>query len=151
MKKLFNKKIMKVYIALICLTLIAGSVSLGFSISLSSKLQIAIEESEKQAAGDETSEAVLNFITSAVSALSGEKTGSNKSSSWVDKRTLNDEGKEIYNKRVVAIVSTVIMYVLTALFTVGTITCVKYEQYLLSDKYKAKLKRMKKYENCYNT
>lgn len=151
MKKLFNKRNIKIYVFLLCFTFVFASVSLIFSVNLSSKLTTAVEESNSESTDiSDTSQIILNLITSAVSALSGD-TSSSSDSTYIDKRLLDDDALAIYNKRTISIVLTVTMYILTALFTAGAITSYKYEKYLLSDKYKAKLRRMKKYEKCSNT
>ena len=46
----------------------------------------------------------------------------------------------------VGVIAVLAMLVLLKIFSAGAITSYQYEKYLLSDKYKAKLKRLKKYE-----
>lgn len=151
LKKLFNKKTMIVYIVILCLTLIAGSVSAGFAFSYSVKYDKAVEEAtsaaNKEAGLDETSQAVLNLITNALEAYT--KTEGTASSNKTE--VINDEAKAYKSSKTASIIAAVVLYVFSALSIAGIITSVEYEKYLHSEKYKAKLKRMKKYEHSYNT
>lgn len=151
LKKLFNKKMIAVYIVALCLTLIAGSVSVGFAVNYSGKFMTEVEAiadaDQKEAGLDDTSEMVLNLITKALEAYSGTESESSGGTTV----ELSDTAKAYRSAKNISIAAAVIMYVLSVLSIAGIITCVQYEKYLNSEKYKAKLKRMKRYEHSYNT
>lgn len=145
MKKVFNKKIAKLYIVLLCVTLTAGIVSSGFCISYSAQFDKATEV-------ESDSSEILNSV---VSALAGDSTSlSEKLATAIidltdgseEEEKLSDEAQELQNKKVLTMVLLIAFFVLTAVFFAGTITCYEYEKYLESPKYKAKLKRLKKVE-----
>lgn len=147
MKLLFGRKMMIAYIVILCLTFIAGTVSVGFTAYYTEKYNIAvkeIEEKNKKNSGlTDTENIVLELITNALS----KETGTDLSS----KTTLTDEAKGYRQNKSDAIIATIVLYVFSLLSVAGIITCVQYDKYLKSEKYKAKLKRMKRYENSYNT
>lgn len=145
MKKLFGKKMMIVYIVLLCLTLIGGSVSMGLSAHYSEKYTQAVNAAEKDVFKDEskseTENAILRFIASAISKQAGIDTST----------SLTDEEKGYKRSQSDALIAAIVLYVFSVLSIAGIITCAQYDKYLKSEKYKAKLKRMKRYGNSYNT
>ena len=143
MKKLFNKKAMIAYIIVLAITFIAGCSMIGVSVHYSNE----IETLEK---GDGSLEsAASNVIANALSALvSGGTENSNAISDAIQNATGNkvdnDAIAKIQTKKKVVLVLMIVFFVLTAVFIAGAITAYQYPKYLESDKYKAKLKRMKK-------
>lgn len=143
MKKLFNKKAMIAYIIVLAITFIAGCSMIGVSVHYSNE----IETLEK---GDGSLEsAASNVIANALSALvSGGTENSNAISDAIQNATGNkvdnDAIAKVQTKKTVVLVLMIVFFVLTAVFIAGAITAYQYPKYLESDKYRAKLKRMKK-------
>lgn len=143
MKKLFNKKAMIAYIIVLAITFIAGCSMIGVSVHYSNE----IETLEK---GDGSLEsAASNVIANALSALvSGGTENSNAISDAIQNATGNkvdnDAITKVQSKKTVVLVIMIVCFVLTAVFIAGAITAYQYPKYLESDKYRAKLKRMKK-------
>ena len=100
--------------------------------------------------GDGTLEsAATNVIAGALSALvSGGSDSSNAIADAIQNATGNKTDDEAIakaeTKKTVVLVLMIVFFVLTAVFIAGAITAYQYPKYLESDKYKAKLKRMKK-------
>ncbi|MBQ1966738.1 MAG: hypothetical protein II356_02055 [Clostridia bacterium] len=143
MKKLFNKKAMIAYIIVLAITFIAGCSMIGVTVHYSNE----IETLEK---GDGSLEsAASNVIANALSALvSGGTENSNAISDAIQNATGNkvdnDAIAKVQTKKTVVLVLMIVFFVLTAVFIAGAITAYQYPKYLESDKYRAKLKRMKK-------
>ena len=143
MKKLFNKKAMIAYIIVLAITFIAGCSMIGVTVHYSNE----IETLEK---GDGSLEsAASSVIANALSALvSGGTENSNAISDAIQNATGNkvdnDAIAKVQTKKKVVLVLMIVFFVLTAVFISGSITAYQYPKYLESDKYKAKLKRMKK-------
>ena len=143
MKKLFNKKAMIAYIIVLAITFIAGCSMIGVTVHYSNE----IETLEK---GDGSLEsAASNVIANALSALvSGGTENSNAISDAIQNATGNkvdnDAIAKVQTKKKVVLVLMIVFFVLTAVFIAGAITAYQYPKYLESDKYRAKLKRMKK-------
>ena len=142
MKKLFNNKIMKVYIVILYLCFASAIVSAGFSVSYSSKLTKLEKENKSSSSLADASSvedlitgALTSFVESAVQQQSGEQT-----------QKTTPEQRALQSKKTTSIVASAVTAVLGVLFSAGAITSYQYEKYLLSDKYKAKLKRLRKYE-----
>lgn len=145
MNKLFSKKMMIVYIVLLCLTFISGTVSVGFTVHYSEKYNEAVKEAEKDIFKDETKSEAENFLLRVIGSAISKEAGINTYSS------LSEEGKAYRQSKSDALIAAIVLYVFSALSIAGIITCAQYDKYLKSEKYKAKLKRMKRYENSYNT
>ena len=143
MKKLFNKKAMVAYIIVLALCFTAGCAMIGMTVHYSNE----IETLEK---GDGSLEsAASNVIANALSALvSGGTENSNAISDAIQNATGNkvdnDAIAKVQTKKTVVLVLMIVFFVLTAVFIAGAITAYQYPKYLESDKYRAKLKRMKK-------
>lgn len=143
MKKLFNKKAMIAYIIVLAITFIAGCSMIGVTVHYSNE----IETLEK---GDGSLEsAASSVIANALSALvSGGTENSNAISDAIQNATGNkvdnDAIAKVQTKKNVVLVLMIVFFVLTAVFIAGAITAYQYPKYLESDKYRAKLKRMKK-------
>lgn len=143
MKKLFNKKAMIAYIIVLAITFIAGCSMIGVNVHLSNEIATL----EK---GDGSLEsAASNVIANALSALvSGGTENSNAISDAIQNATGNkvdnDAIAKVQTKKTVVLVLMIVFFVLTAVFIAGAITAYQYPKYLESDKYRAKLKRMKK-------
>lgn len=143
MKKLFNKKAMIAYIIVLAITFIAGCSMIGVTVHYSNE----IETLEK---GDGSLEsAASSVIANALSALvSGGTENSNAISDAIQNATGNkvdnDAIAKVQTKKTVVLVLMIVFFVLTAVFIAGAITAYQYPKYLESDKYRAKLKRMKK-------
>lgn len=152
MIKFFNKKIAKLYIVLLCITLVVGIVSTCLCISYSAKFDEATKPTSSSQASD-----VLSTVVSALagdenatdsltgmlaSAISSKLTGDTEET----ETKLSEEAQALKTKKIITLVILIVSYVLTAGFFAATITCYEYEKYLESPKYKAKLKRMKKVE-----
>ena len=141
MKKLFNKKAMIAYIVVLAITFVAGCSMIGVNVHYSNE----IETLEK---GDGTLEsAATNVIAGALSALVGGGS-ENAITDAIQNATGNKIDEEaiakVETKKTVVLVLMIVFFVLTAVFIAGAITAYQYPKYLESDKYKAKLKRMKK-------
>ena len=155
MGKLFNKKTAKIYRAMICVSLVIALVSSGFCISYSAQLKKLAEESA-------SSNSALSDIGSAlVSILGGDDKAATESLEGVvsslltgedkDKEVkVSDEEKALGNKKTATLVLLIVFYVLTVVFFACSITSYEYEKYLESPKYKAKMKRLQKYEKIKN-
>ncbi len=156
MKKLFNKKIAKLYIVLICVMFVFTVTASGFSIHYSSQYTTLVEESSSsgsltdsissvlgalvgaQSGSSEDTENATDAISSAISSvLGGEEEGEEVNS---------EELKAAQSKKIASTVIAVVFAILLVAASAGTITCYQYEKYLESPKYKAKLKRMQKLE-----
>ncbi len=141
MKKLFNKKAMIAYIVILAITFVAGCSMIVVSVHYSNEIATL----EK---GDGTLEsAASNVIAGALSTLVGGGK-ENAITDAIQNSTGNKIDKEaiakIESKKTVVLVLMIVFFVLTAVFIAGAITAYQYPKYLESDKYKAKLKRMKK-------
>lgn len=141
MKKLFNKKAMIAYIVVLAITFVAGCSMIGVNVHYSNE----IETLQK---GDGTLEsAATNVIAGALSALVGGGS-ENAITDAIQNATGNKIDEEaiakVETKKTVVLVLMIVFFVLTAVFIAGAITAYQYPKYLESDKYKAKLKRMKK-------
>ncbi|MBR3948809.1 MAG: hypothetical protein IKJ70_05325 [Clostridia bacterium] len=141
MKKLFNKKAVIAYIVVLAITFVAGCSMIGVNVHYSNE----IETLEK---GDGTLEsAATNVIAGALSALVGGGS-ENAITDAIQNATGNKIDEEaiarVETKKTVVLVFMIVFFVLTAVFIAGAITAYQYPKYLESDKYKAKLKRMKK-------
>ena len=141
MKKLFNKKAMIAYIVVLAITFVAGCSMIGVNVHYSNE----IETLQK---GDGTLEsAATNVIAGALSALVGGGS-ENAITDAIQNATGNKIDEEaiarVEAKKTVVLVLMIVFFVLTAVFIAGAITAYQYPKYLESDKYKAKLKRMKK-------
>ena len=141
MKKLFNKKSMIAYIIALAICFTAGCAMIGMTVHYS-------DEIETLQKGDGTLEsAASTVIANALSALI-----SSDSSSMISDAIQEAAGNKVDNeaiaavqsKKTVVLIFMIIFFVLTVVFIAGAITAYQYPKYLESDKYKAKLKRMKK-------
>ncbi len=154
MIKIFNKKIAKLYIILLCVTLISGIVSSCFCISYSSQF-------DKETAPEKADTSEL--LSAAVSALSGNEEGtdaltnmlasaitSNILGSEDSEEQLSKKATELKSKKILTLVLLCVSFFLAIAFFAATITCYEYEKYLESPKYKAKLKRLKKVQKINN-
>lgn len=142
MKKLFNKKAMIAYIVILAITFIAGCGMIGVSIHYSNE----IETLEK---GDGTLEsAATEVIANALSSLisSSDSTGmiSDAIKDATGNKTDDEAIAKLDNKRSISLIVMAVFFVLTVLFIAAAITAYQYPKYLESDKYRAKLKRLKK-------
>lgn len=142
MKKLFNKKSMIAYIVALAICFTAGCAMIGMTVHYSDE----IETLEK---GDGTLEsAATEVIANALSALVGSGDSSNVISDAIKEaagsKVDNEAIAKVQSKKTVVLVFMIIFFVLTVVFIAGAITAYQYPKYLESDKYKAKLKRMKK-------
>lgn len=141
MKKLFNKKSMIAYIVILAITFVAGCSMIGVNAHFSSE----IENIKK---GDGTLEsAATEVIAGALSALVGggkENAITDAIQDATGNKVDDDAITKIESKKTVVLVLMIVFFVLTAVFIAGAITAYQYPKYLESDKYKAKLKRMKK-------
>ena len=141
MKKLFNKKSMIAYIVILAITFVAGCSMIGVSVHYSNEIATL----EK---GDGTLEsAATEVIAGALSALVGGGK-ENAITDAIQDATGNKIDEEaiakVETKKNIVLVLMIVFFVLTAVFIAGAITSYQYPKYLESDKYKAKLKRMKK-------
>ena len=145
MKILFGKKMMIVYIVLLCLSFIAGTVSVGLAVNYSEKYTKAVNDLEKEVFKDtsktEAENTILRVIASAISQQAGINTASK----------LSAEEKAYARAKSDSVIAAIVFYVLSLLSAAGIITSAQYQKYLKSEKYNAKLKRMKRYGNSYNT
>ena len=142
MKKLFNKKSMIAYIIALAICFTAGCAMIGMTVHYSDK----IETLEK---GDGSLQsAATEVIANALSALVGSGDSSNVISDAIKEaagsKVDNEAIAKVQSKKTVVLVFMIIFFVLTVVFIAGAITAYQYPKYLESDKYKAKLKRMKK-------
>lgn len=145
MKKFFNNKIMKVYIVLLIVCFISSVVGGGFAISASSQLK-KIEEEKKS--GSNITQVLTDALKGLADQAAAQKDGEEKPEEKQEEKEpeLTEEEKALTSKKTAGIVVMAVTFVLGVLFSAGAITSYQYEKYLLSDKYKAKLKRLKKYE-----
>ena len=145
MKKFFNNKIMKVYIVLLIVCFISSVVGSGFAISASSQLK-KIEEEKKS--GSNITQVLTDALKGLADQAAAQKDGEEKQEEKQEEKEpeLTEEEKALTSKKTAGIVVMAVTFVLGVLFSAGAITSYQYEKYLLSDKYKAKLKRLKKYE-----
>ena len=143
MKKLFNKKSMIAYIVVLAITFVAGCSMIGVNVHFSNEIKTL----EK---GDGSLEsAATEVIAGALSALVSGGTDSQNAISDAIQNAVGSKVDEeaiakIETKKTVVLVLMIVFFVLTAVFIAGAITAYQYPKYLESDKYKAKLKRMKK-------
>lgn len=142
MKKLFNKKSMIAYIVTLAICFTAGCAMIGMTVHYSDK----IETLEK---GDGSLQsAATEVIANALSALVSSGDSSNVISDAIKEaagsKVDNEAIAAVQSKKTVVLVFMIIFFVLTVVFIAGAITAYQYPKYLESDKYKAKLKRMKK-------
>ena len=141
MKKLFNKKSMIAYIVILAITFVAGCSMIGVNAHFSSEI-------ENLKIGDGTLEsAATEVIAGALSALVGggkENAITDAIQDATGNKVDDDAITKIESKKTVVLVLMIVFFVLTTVFIAGAITAYQYPKYLESDKYKAKLKRMKK-------
>ena len=141
MKKLFNKKTMIAYIVILAITFVAGCGMIGVSVHYSNEietlqkgdgtLQSAATEVIANALGTLVGSESSNLITDAIKDATGNKTD-------------EDAIAKLDSKRTISLIVMAVFFVLTVLFIAGAITAYQYPKYLESDKYRAKLKRLKK-------
>ena len=144
MKKIFNKKLMKVYIALLCLCFVSAIVSAGLTASYSSKIT-KLQKENKTSSSLSDASSVEDLLTGALTSLL-QKNIQQQADKQIDKSS--PEQRALESKKTTSIIVMSVTLVLGVLFSAGAITSYQYEKYLLSDKYKAKLKRLKKYEKA---
>ena len=141
MKKLFNKKTMIAYIVILAITFVAGCGMIGVSVHYSNE----IETIEK---GDGTLQsAASSVIANALSALVSSDSSSMISDAIHEAagtKVDEDAIAKLDSKRTISLIVMAVFFVLTVLFIAASITAYQYPKYLESDKYKAKLKRLKK-------
>lgn len=142
MKKLFNKKAMVAYIVVLALCFTAGCAMIGVTVHYSNEIE-ALEK------GDNSFQsAATDVIANALSALVSSSDSSGAISDAIQSAVGNDVDEEavakLESKQTVSIVFMAVFFVLTVVFIAGAITAYQYPKYLESDKYKAKLRRMKK-------
>lgn len=148
MKKLFNKKTMMVYVIILCFSFVMGCTMAGFNVYYSNKFEKATS------AGDGATQAIVNGLSSLLSSLGNAETADKITDalSGNDKEGEYDEAtKAILTKKNLTLAFMIVFFVLTAVFMAGAITSSEYEKYLLSDKYKAKLRRMEKVKKANKT
>lgn len=141
MKKLFNKKAMIAYIVVLAITFVAGCSMIGVNVHYSNEI-----ENLKKGDGSLES-AATEVIAGALSALVGggkENAITDAIQNSTGNKIDNEAIAKIESKKNIVLVLMIVFFVLTAVFIAGAITAYQYPKYLESDKYKAKLKRMKK-------
>ena len=157
MKKLFNKKTAKLYIALICISFVFTVVSSGFCINFSLECSKLEKESSSSNALADSVSSVLGSIVNAQNKNNGNKDETTEAISSAISSFLDDKDKEnaaakneelesAKNKKLWSTVAAVIFAVLLVAFSACTITCYQYEKYLDSPKYNTKQKKIKKAE-----
>ena len=148
MKKLFNKKTMIVYVILLCFSFVMGCTMVGLNVHYSNEFEKATTK------GDSTTQAIVNGLSSLISSVAGEET-EDKLSDALNKQDKEEEyddaTKAILTKKNVTLAFIIVFFVLTAVFMAGAITSSEYEKYLVSDKYKAKLRRLEKVKKANKT
>ena len=141
MKKLFNKKTMIAYIVILAITFVAGCGMIGVSIHYSNE----IETIEK---GDSSIQsAATEVIANALSSLVGNESSdliSDAIQEAAGTKVDEDAIAKLDSKRTISLIVMAVFFVLTVLFIAASITAYQYPKYLESDKYRAKLKRLKK-------
>lgn len=148
MKKLFNKKTMTVYVILLCFSFVMGCTMVGLNVHYSNEFEKATTK------GDSTTQAIVNGLSGLLSSIAGEETADKLSDALnkQDKEEEYDEAtKAILTKKNVTLAFMIVFFVLTAVFMAGAITSSEYEKYLVSDKYKAKLRRLEKVKKANKT
>ncbi len=140
MIKLFNKKTMVVYIALIAVFAVLGSVLIGVNIHYKNEF---IEATKSK---NELSDKIVNGISSFLQRLVEQKTGSElgDTTGSTKEPEYDDATKKIMQKRDLSFAFMIVSYCLTAVFSGLAIAAGEYPKYLESDKYKAKLRRLEK-------
>lgn len=141
MKKLFNKKAMIAYIVVLAITFVAGCSMIGVNVHYSNEI-----ETLKKGDGSLES-AATEVIAGALGALVGggsENAITDAIQNSTGNKIDNEAIAKIESKKNIVLVLMIVFFVLTAVFIAGAITAYQYPKYLESDKYKAKLKRMKK-------
>ncbi|MBR2417726.1 MAG: hypothetical protein IKB12_03745 [Clostridia bacterium] len=141
MKKLFNKKAMIAYIVVLAITFVAGCSMIGVNVHYSNEI-----EALKKGDGSLES-AATEVIAGALGALVGggsENAITDAIQNSTGNKIDNEAIAKIESKKNIVLVLMIVFFVLTAVFIAGAITAYQYPKYLESDKYKAKLKRMKK-------
>ena len=149
MKKLFNKKTMIIYVIILCFSFTMGCVMAGFNIHYSAKFEEAITSSE-----DSTTNAIVNGLSSLLSSLGNgdaANTLSDALNGEKDESEYDEATKALLTKKNVTLAFMIVFYVLTVVFMAGAIASSEYEKYLLSDKYKAKLRRLEKVKKANKT
>lgn len=136
MKKLFNKKTMVIYIVVLAIAFIASCTSICFGAHYSN----AFETSESKASTD-TKQAVSNVLAGLITSIAGDGISVEKNEPTYDAQT-----RGFLQKRNISYILSAVFFVIMALFIAAAITAYQYPKYLESDKYLAKLKRLKKIE-----
>ena len=139
MLKLFNKKTMIVYIAMIVVFAVLGSTLIGVNIHYR-KAFVEATKSE-----NELSDKIVNGISSVLQNLVKQKTGKSIDSPSQKTEPEYDEAtKAIMQKRDLSFTFMIVSYCLMAVFAGLAIAAGEYPKYLEGDKYKAKLRRLEK-------
>lgn len=149
MKNLFNKKTMKIYVIILCFSFVMGCAMAGFNVYYSSQFEKAISDGENG-----TTQAIVNGLSSLLSSLGNEETADKITNALNgdDKEEEYDEAtKAILTKKNLTLAFMIVFFVLTIIFMAGAIASSEYEKYLLSDKYKAKLRRLEKVKKANKT
>ncbi len=146
MKKLFNKKTMVIYAIILCFSFVMGCTMAGFNIYYSNKFE------EATSTGNDTTQAIVNGLSTLLSSLGSEDTANQIADALSgDEEEYDEETQAILTKKNLTLAFMIVFYVLTVVFMAGAITASEYEKYLVSDKYKAKLRRMEKVKKANKT
>lgn len=141
MKKFFNKKIMKLYIALICVFLVLTGTFIGFAIHNANAYK-------EEMAALESSSSGLDNATNLIAGLLGGLTGQDTSSLTKQEVEPSEKALSAKSNRTVFTILSIVSGVFF-LASIGlTIGCAEYEKYLASDKFKAAQRRKNKYKNA---
>ena len=142
MLKLFNRKTMVIYIALVIIFAVLGSSLIGVNIHY----RKAFVEATKS--GNELSDKIVKGISTVLQNLVKQKTGTDTdlSGNNNDKQEpeYDDATKAIMHKRDTSFAFIFVSYALMAVFAGFAIAAGEYPKYLEGDKYKAKLRRLEK-------
>lgn len=146
MLKVFNRKTMIVYIALVVIFAILGTSLIGVNIHYR-KAFVEATKSE-----NELTDKIVNGISSVLQNLVKQKTGKDADLSDTEpaEPEYDEATKAIMQKRDVSFAFIFVSYALMAVFAAFAIASEEYPKYLEGDKYKAKQRRLEKAKKAAN-
>ncbi len=146
MLKYFNRKLMVIYIVLMCVFLVLGCTMTGLNAHYAKEFKEATtaDESLSDKLEKGLSGLLSNLANSSCAGNNGQKTNTDTAEKEEEKPVYDEATQSILNKKNATLGILIASFILTAVFMALSIVAGEYPKYLESDKYKAKLRRLEK-------
>lgn len=138
MLKIFNRKTMVAYIAMVIIFAILGTSLIGANIHY----RKAFVEATKL--DNELTDKIVNGISTVLQGLINQAAGTEGNNNTQKEPEYDDATKAIMQKRDLSFTFMIVSYCLMAVFAGLAIAAGEYPKYLEGDKYKAKLRRIER-------